>query len=734
MKRSIRSLLFIAISCVTALTVVQLWNGIKWGAFEQNISQNEQDISTLETQKLLKELEALVLELEQCHSGACLINQTRIENTDQQLQAFTAIVSQEKSSVNLVGATEYTELKITLQKYRQSQNADELLRTIVPIYIELQNTYQDLLQIRIQQINQTQSQKFKLSLWLFGGLIVITFITIRLYDKRITQLNSEYDVENRQFDLFADRLDELNADNLESRVNQLNLSSNERKIYSHLLELHKQSESEKQNADLYRQLYTLIGYEIRGITNTIEGGVKLLAQDSDENGAVMAKEISSATATLSELADNYNKLITQGTADRKNASLASLLSVLVVHIKAKAQRQQTQIECYIEDNLPNMINTGATSLFWVLFLQLSNAINLVECKKILLHVYSLGARDIEKTRFTIDVLFLEHDNCTLDEVIQAPWQLSEEQHNSQDAWSKQILGDVSFFESSWFHYQKHQKKRVQIDVTPINFIQANNELEEKNILVCADSELQINIIQNLLQRFKCQVAIARTPNDVFRNLPNLAETDAVIVTDTIKGIELRSFCKTLKSRMKNCPDTRLLLAISEASVVQSAHEFVDRMFYTPLLPHEFIPNLIEAITLDNKQNETEQNHFLIVEDDRVQQFLLKQLLKKQEHEANTAATGEEAVEYFKQNDVDIIFMDCIMPGMGGLNATKLIRSYERENKTRSPVTIIGATALTSAGEHKACIEAGMDFVISKPYKSDEIAKVIKKYLAVHKIF
>ncbi len=734
MKRTVRSLLFIAIFCVAALTIVQLWNGIKWVAFEQSISQNKQDTSTLETQKLLKELEALIVELESCHSAPCLINNTRIEKTDQQLQAFTAIVSQEKSSINLVGATEYTKLKIALQKYRQSQNEDELLRAIAPVYIELQNTYRTLLQIRIQQINQAQGQKFKLSLWLFGGLVAIIFITIRLYDRRITQLSSNYNVENRQFDLFASHLNELSAGNLESRVSQLNLSGNERKIYSHLLELHKQAESEKQNADLYRQLYMLIGYEIRGITNTIEGGVKLLAQDSDESGAVMAKEITSATATLSELADNYNKLISQGTADSKNASLASLLSVLVVHIKAKAQRQQTQIECHIEDNLPNIINIGATSLFWVLFLQLSNAINLVKCKKILLHVYSLGAREIEKTRFTIDVLFLEHDNCTLNEIIQLPWQLSEEQHNSQDSWSKQILGNVSFFESSWFNYQKHQKKRVQIDVTPINFIQANGELKDKNILLCADSELQINIIQNLLERFKCQVTIARTPNDVFRNLPNLATTDAVIVTDTIEGIELRSFCKTLKSRMKKHPDTQLLLAISEAGAVQSVHEFVDGMFYTPLLPHEFIPNLVEAITQDKKQDEGEQNHFLIVEDDRVQQFLLKQLLKKQEHEASTAATGEEAVEYFKQNDVDIIFMDCIMPGMGGLNATKLIRSYERDNKTRAPVTIIGATALTSAGEHKACIEAGMDFVISKPYKSDEIAKVIKKYLAVHKIF
>lgn len=74
-----------------------------------------------------------------------------------------------------------------------------------------------------------------------------------------------------------------------------------------------------------------------------------------------------------------------------------------------------------------------------------------------------------------------------------------------------------------------------------------------------------------------------------------------------------------------------------------------------------------------------------------------------------------------------------MPGMGGIEATKLIRQREDEMDIHQPATIIGATALTSASEHKSCIEAGMDYVISKPYKSDEIIKVIKKYMAIQKI-
>ncbi|MFH0261192.1 response regulator [Vibrio barjaei] len=167
--------------------------------------------------------------------------------------------------------------------------------------------------------------------------------------------------------------------------------------------------------------------------------------------------------------------------------------------------------------------------------------------------------------------------------------------------------------------------------------------------------------------------------------------------------------------------------------MQSAFEYVDKVFFTPALPYEFIPNLTEALNAESVEETLENSSFLIVEDDKVQQFLLKRILMKQEYKADTVGDGTEAVDWVKAQRADIIFMDCIMPGMGGIEATKLIRKHESDNGSTTPSTIIGATALTSVAEHKACIEAGMDYVISKPYKSDEIIKVIKKYVAFQKL-
>nr|WP_301334059.1 response regulator [Vibrio agarivorans] len=174
------------------------------------------------------------------------------------------------------------------------------------------------------------------------------------------------------------------------------------------------------------------------------------------------------------------------------------------------------------------------------------------------------------------------------------------------------------------------------------------------------------------------------------------------------------------------------MSVSSAQVAQEAVSYVDKIFYSPFLGFEFIPALQAALETESGEDSAQNSSFLIVEDDRVQQILLKRILTKQEYEPEVVNDGSIAVEHYKNNRSDIIFMDCIMPGMNGMEATKLIRTHEKELNLM-PCTIIGATALTSSQEHQACIEAGMDFVISKPYKNDEIVKVINKYVAVQKL-
>ena len=102
---------------------------------------------------------------------------------------------------------------------------------------------------------------------------------------------------------------------------------------------------------------------------------------------------------------------------------------------------------------------------------------------------------------------------------------------------------------------------------------------------------------------------------------------------------------------------------------------------------------------------------LIVDDEMTNRLILKSLLKKQGHETIEAVDGLEAVEAFRNNRPDIIFMDVMMPNMDGYEATEKIK----EEAGNQFIPIIFLTAMTDEASLAKCIEAGGDDFLVKPY-------------------
>jgi len=92
-----------------------------------------------------------------------------------------------------------------------------------------------------------------------------------------------------------------------------------------------------------------------------------------------------------------------------------------------------------------------------------------------------------------------------------------------------------------------------------------------------------------------------------------------------------------------------------------------------------------------------------------------------------AGNGAEAVEKVKHASFDIILMDIQMPIMGGLEATRHIREYERGTGKRVP--IIAMTANAMCGDREKSLDAGMDDHITKPIELVELEKALHKQLS-----
>lgn len=118
---------------------------------------------------------------------------------------------------------------------------------------------------------------------------------------------------------------------------------------------------------------------------------------------------------------------------------------------------------------------------------------------------------------------------------------------------------------------------------------------------------------------------------------------------------------------------------------------------------------------------------LLVEDNPVNQQLMKVILSRMGHEVTLAENGQQAVEAAEKTAFDIILMDIQMPVMNGLEATRALR----QKGIKTPVIAVTANALK--GDRDLCIQAGCDDYLSKPVDKDRLEELIARYLPAGQI-
>ncbi|TCJ13021.1 sensor histidine kinase, partial [Parasulfuritortus cantonensis] len=119
---------------------------------------------------------------------------------------------------------------------------------------------------------------------------------------------------------------------------------------------------------------------------------------------------------------------------------------------------------------------------------------------------------------------------------------------------------------------------------------------------------------------------------------------------------------------------------------------------------------------------------LLVEDNPTNQKVAEALLRKLGyHDVTVADNGQEAIERLKRDHYDLVLMDCQMPVLDGLEATRRIRAAAPgEFDCRVPV--VAMTAHAMAEQKQECMEAGMNDYLSKPVQREELAAMLAKWL------
>ncbi len=201
---------------------------------------------------------------------------------------------------------------------------------------------------------------------------------------------------------------------------------------------------------------------------------------------------------------------------------------------------------------------------------------------------------------------------------------------------------------------------------------------------------------------------------------------------------------------KQLEGTGLGLAISQSlvermggdlSVSSAPDQGATFLVNLPLLPHtttEAIPgfepaNTVslppgthqDAVTQSEPQPSDQVNEqlcgmrILVVEDNKTNQFLIDKMLKNSGAVLCFAENGAIAVQAYQDSPFDVILMDLSMPVMGGLEATRQVRQYER-NTGRARCRIVAVTANAQKRDAKASRAAGMDGFLPKPFRKRDL--------------
>ncbi len=181
--------------------------------------------------------------------------------------------------------------------------------------------------------------------------------------------------------------------------------------------------------------------------------------------------------------------------------------------------------------------------------------------------------------------------------------------------------------------------------------------------------------------------------------------------------------------------SRKLIHMMQGEIhVQSEYGKGTIVYFTCLLDRrvkEMAHQTEDKTTRENKEENTarhkkkiEGSRILVVEDNLVNQQIIRKILGKANLKVDIANNGRMAVEALKKNRFDAVLMDIQMPEMDGLEATRQIRN-DPENKF---VPIVALTANAMKGDEEKYLSAGMDGYISKPIDQAKLIEILSRLI------
>ncbi|HVH07535.1 MAG TPA: response regulator, partial [Myxococcota bacterium] len=260
------------------------------------------------------------------------------------------------------------------------------------------------------------------------------------------------------------------------------------------------------------------------------------------------------------------------------------------------------------------------------------------------------------------------------------------------------------------------------------------------ILVVDDNATNREILQHRLLSWGARTGSAKDGTEALRELSRAAEEGAAyqlaIIDMHMPGMDGLALARAIRDRAAlGAPRVLLLTSLAALDPERLQAAGIDLQLSKPVRLAELRRAFAQAAgrlpaaapTARADAAAPLRGLLLLVEDNPVNQQVASEMARSLGCGVHVAEDGARAVEITAQARYDAILMDCHMPHVDGFAATRAIRAREdEEHGARTP--IIALTANAMEGDREACLAAGMDDYLPKPFDRDALAAVLGRWL------
>jgi two-component system, sensor histidine kinase and response regulator len=422
----------------------------------------------------------------------------------------------------------------------------------------------------------------------------------------------------------------------------------------------------------------------------------------------------------------------------------------VVQLMApRAHAKKLELACRIDDRLPAAVRGDPYRLRQVLTNLLANAVKFTESGEVVVAVgmndagqMHVSVRDTgigisEDTRKRLFAPFAQADGSTTRRFGGTGLGLAISRHLVDlmhgEIGVESMPGQGSTF---WFTLPLEQAQSLPAVPYP-------GELAGRRVLVVDDNATNAEILDYHAQAVGMRCATAVDGLAGLQSLRQAAREGNPFELAIIDMKMPRMDGLALAAAVRNDPalaGLRIVLVTSLHSTdeLSRAREAgISAYLSKPVRRHELYRALAQAVNGAAAEQATVANagsalrlncRVLMAEDNGVNQFVARNMLKSLGCEFDIVPNGQEALAAVQRGGYDIVLMDCQMPIMDGYEATRQIRQWEEVSAQPKRLPVVALTANALVGDADICIEAGMDGHLAKPYTRNQLGALMARWL------